>query len=200
MRVFDAGASDHERVASSRVLTVPNGLSLLRLASLPFVYAALAAGAAGRAFVLFAVFATTDWLDGYVARRFDQVSRLGQLLDPIADRALFIAAGLGAVVGGLVPWWIVALIVARDVAMLAVGALLLRSADGVPAVTRLGKAATFGLMAAFGVLMGSGVVGAGFAAPEAVLHRIGIIGSVIAVAAYWLAAADYARRILRDRH
>lgn len=196
MRIFDAGASESVPVVQSRVLTVPNVISFARLLSLPFVYGALADGRATRALVLFAIFSATDWVDGYVARRFDQVSRVGQVLDPLADRGLFIAAGLGALVGGILPWWIIALVVARDVAMLAAGSVLLRRGGGMPAVTRLGKAATFVLMSAFTILLVVFAIGEQRGSSSILAEQLATAGVIAAVVLYWAVAFDYARRMV----
>jgi RIP metalloprotease RseP len=98
VRLFDYGAKDGEPVVTDRILTIPNVLSLARMAVLPFVYWDLVQGRHLRAFILLAVFATTDWFDGYLARKLDQTSKLGKLLDPISDRVLFVVVGIGMVV------------------------------------------------------------------------------------------------------
>jgi hypothetical protein len=95
VRVFDIGKKDGPEIVSDRVLTVPNLLSLARIAALPIIYLDLVAGRLIRALVLLGVFAATDWLDGYLARRFDQVSKLGKVLDPTSDRILFVVVAHG---------------------------------------------------------------------------------------------------------
>jgi cardiolipin synthase (CMP-forming) len=62
--------------------------------------------------------ATTDWVDGYVARRFDQVTKLGRIMDPLVDRALLATAAVTLLVAGILPWWVLLAIVARDVLLL----------------------------------------------------------------------------------
>ena len=106
-----------ERSPSSRVLTVPNLISALRIAAIPVFWALIVdEDTSAWGLVLFVVVVATDWVDGTIARRTGQVSELGKVLDPIADR-LAIAAGLIAlVIRGAFPLWAAALILARDVA------------------------------------------------------------------------------------
>jgi cardiolipin synthase len=138
------------RQGEDRILTVPNGVTLVRLALLPvFVWLVvgerqLVAGAA-----LLAVLGATDWVDGYLARRLGQVSTVGKVLDPVADRLLFFV-GIGAIlaVDGA-PRWFCVVVLAREVvvavATLVLVALGARRID----VTWVGKAGTFCLMFAF---------------------------------------------------
>ena len=101
-----------------RVLTVPNLLSLLRLLGVPvFLWLILGPQADLAAVLLLAVSGATDYLDGEIARRWNQMSRLGQLLDPLADRLYIFATLLGLGIRGIVPWWLLGLIVARDVVL-----------------------------------------------------------------------------------
>jgi len=148
----------HE-VTTDRVLTLPNVLSFLRLLGVPlFLWLLLVPRADGWALMVLAVSSITDWLDGYLARRWNQISRVGQLLDPLADRLYTLAAVLAFVVRDIVPWWFAALVVARDVMLLAcVPALRSRGLTALP-VHFLGKAATFNLFLAMPLLLvGDGV-------------------------------------------
>jgi cardiolipin synthase (CMP-forming) len=142
------------RPVPRRVLTVPNLLSLLRLAGVPlFLWLLLGPRADGWALVVLVVGGVTDWLDGKLARLLDQYSTLGALLDPAVDR-LYILAALVALGGrAVVPWWVVAALVGRD---LVLGACLpvLRARGYTPfRVTYLGKSATFLLLYAFPLLL-----------------------------------------------
>src|SRR5687768_13545158 len=142
------GSRDEPRVASDRILTVPNLLSFLRLALLPLVYWDLVNGREARAFWV-AVFVTwSDFFDGYIARRFDQVTKLGRLLDPISDRVLVAVLLVGMVVADILPLWALLLVAVRDVVILVGGVVLVGRGLAPPAVTRVGKTATFGLMLA----------------------------------------------------
>ena len=137
-----------------RVWTVPNALSALRLLGVPvFLYWVLVTEQDGRAIWLLIAAGLSDYLDGKIARRFNQFSRLGQLLDPAADR-LYIAATLVALVvrDGLPLWWAVAL-VGRDLLLVPTLPILRRYGYGPLPVHFLGKAATFNLLYAFPMLL-----------------------------------------------
>ncbi len=139
---------------SDRVWTIPNALSMLRLAGVPlFLYWALVAEHDGRAILLLMAAGATDYFDGVVARRFNSSSRLGQLLDPAADR-LYILATLLALVArdGLPLWWALTLI-GRDVLLAATYPALRKHGYGPLPVHFLGKAATFNLLYAFPMLL-----------------------------------------------
>ena len=137
-----------------RIWTVPNALSTLRLLGVPlFLYLVLGPHEDLAAILVLVVAGVSDYLDGKIARRFNQFSRLGQLLDPAADR-LYIASTLVALVArdGLPLWWAVAL-VGRDVALLPTLPVLSRHGYGPLPVHFLGKAATFNLLYAFPMLL-----------------------------------------------
>ncbi len=137
-----------------RIWTVPNVLSALRLLGVPlFLYWVLVTEQDGRAILLLMAAGASDYLDGKIARKFGQFSRLGQLLDPAADR-LYIAATLVALVArdGLPLWWAVVL-VGRDVALIPTLPVLRRHGYGPLPVHFLGKAATFNLLYAFPMLL-----------------------------------------------
>ncbi|MGF2951165.1 CDP-alcohol phosphatidyltransferase family protein [Mycobacterium sp. THU-M116] len=139
---------------SDRVLTVPNALSVLRLALIPvFGYALLVAHAHGWAVAILLFSGASDWADGKVARLLDQFSRLGVLLDPAVDRLYMVSVPIVLALSGIVPWWFVVVLLARD-GLLAATLPLLRS-RGLSAlpVTYVGKAATFALMAGFPLVL-----------------------------------------------
>jgi cardiolipin synthase (CMP-forming) len=136
--------------ATNRVLTVPNVVTVVRLCCIP-VFLWLLFGLENRyaaAFLLGALGAT-DWVDGYIARRFDQVSELGKVLDPTADRLLFIVCVGGIIVDGSAPLVFSLLVVVREI--LVGGTLVLLTLFGMKRfdVSWWGKAGTFGLMMAF---------------------------------------------------
>ena len=145
---FDSGAPSDSVVESDRILTVPNALSLIRLAALPFVYLDLVNGNEGRALIVLMVIVWSDYLDGYLARKLNQVSRVGRLFDPISDRILMVVVGIAMIVAGILPLWAVLVIVGRDVVILVGGLVLMRRGIEPPQVSDIGKAATFGLMTA----------------------------------------------------
>lgn len=146
--------ADAEPSLLRQAFTVPNLLSILRLAGVPvFLWLLLGPHADGWALVLLVFSAITDWLDGKLARWLNQMSRLGQLLDPAADR-LYIAATLVAfLVRGIIPWWVFAPLVARELIVGVCILVLRRAGFAPPEVTYIGKAATFVLMYAFPFLL-----------------------------------------------
>jgi cardiolipin synthase len=142
--LYDAGARrDGPVVVHDRVLTVANGITALRLLGLPlFVWLTVSQQAYGKAFLVLVIVGCTDWVDGYVARRFDQVTKLGKLMDPLIDRAMLATAGITLLAVGFIPWWIVALVVVRDVVLLGAGlAVFGKHNPGIP-VSNMGKFAT----------------------------------------------------------
>jgi len=135
------------------VVTLPNLLSMLRLALVPVFLVLLIRGEDSWALLVLVVASASDFLDGFLARRFDQVTRLGQLLDPAADRLYIFAALLGLASRGLVPWWIVLVVVGRDVFLLGLGVVLANFGFGPLPVHQLGKLATFCLFYALPMIM-----------------------------------------------
>jgi cardiolipin synthase len=143
VRLFDAGApEDRDIVVHDKVWTVANAITAVRLLGLPlFVWLMVGPRAYVWAFVTLALVGATDWVDGYVARRFDQVTRLGRLMDPLIDRMLLATAALTLVWVGFLPAWLALLVVGRDIALLAGVALRYKGVPPVP-VSRTGKFAT----------------------------------------------------------
>jgi len=135
------------------VLTIPNVLSMFRLALVPVFLMLLVDGSDVFALIVLVVASATDFLDGVLARRLDQVTRLGQLLDPAADRLFIFAALIGLAIRDIVPWWLVAVIVARDVALVVLGIVLANHGYGPIPVHHLGKIATASLFYALPILM-----------------------------------------------
>lgn len=139
-----------ESTAESRILTVPNLITLLRLACLPlFVWLLLGRENPLAAGALLGVLGATDWVDGWYARRFNAISNLGKIFDPVVDRLLFFVSIVAIIIAGSAPLWFCVAVLAREVAIsvatLVLASLGARRID----VTWLGKAATFGLMFAF---------------------------------------------------
>ena len=137
-----------------RVLTVPNLLSVIRLALIPvFIYVLLVKHADGWAVAILMFSGASDWADGKIARTLNQSSRLGVLLDPAVDRLYMVTVPIALALRGIVPWWFVITLLARD-ALLAATLPVLRS-RGLSAlpVTYVGKAATFSLMAGFPLVL-----------------------------------------------
>lgn len=155
-----AAGPPREIERTDRIVTVPNALSVLRLALIPvFIWLLLVEDSPGWGFVVLFVSGLTDWLDGKIARWLGQSSKLGVLLDPAADRLYVIIIPICFGLKGYVPWWIVGVLVARDVLLFATAPLLRRR--GVTALPTLyiGKAATFALMSAFPWLLAGQIDG-----------------------------------------
>jgi cardiolipin synthase len=182
-----------------RWLTVPNALSVIRLAGVPlFLWLLLGPKADGWAIAVLVASGLTDWLDGKLARWLNQTSRLGTLLDPAADRLYTLATVIAFVIRGIVPWWVAAVLVGRDVLVAVCLAILRRAGFRPPEVTYTGKAATFALMYAFPLLLlaqGSSTA-ATFARPIA--YAFAVWGAVLFV---WsgLLYVIQARSALRGR-
>ena len=178
------GASTGE----SRIWTIPNVLSMLRLALVPLFLVLIVRGEYVTALIVLVVASFTDLLDGYLARRLGQVTRLGQLLDPAADRLYIFAALVGLAANDLVPWWIVIVIVARDVFLLVLGVVLANHGYGPLPVHQLGKVATFALFFGVPVIM----LGLAFPAVQPVSEPIGWAITLWGAFLYWWAGVIYA--------
>ena len=176
-----------------RAPLLPNALSLARLGLTPVIFYCLhrdGGTASSGTVVLLLIAIATDALDGMAARRLGQISRLGRILDPLADKVLVAAAGVALVLWYGFPIWLIALQVARDLAILGAGGFLLRSRHLVEAASRPGKAAT----AAMAVALLSFALGA----PGAVRTVLVYATAVLLV---W-SSLDYIRvfaRIIRGR-
>lgn len=180
-----------------RIVTIPNALSALRLALIPvFLWLVLGEQADLAGVAVLTVSGITDWADGVIARRTGQTTRLGRLLDPLVDRLTIAATLIGLALRDLVPWWLVGLLAARELLLLAlVPALRRRGLIALP-VHYLGKAATFALYWGFPFVL----VGAGTAEWEQILGALGWAFVIWGTALYWYAALlyiDQARRVLR---
>jgi len=138
---------------TDQVVNVPNALSLLRLLLVPVFFWLILTSHDAWALVVLLVSGITDYLDGHLARRWHQVSRVGQLLDPVADRLYILATLLGLAWRDVVPWWLVVLVVGRDVLLAFTIPVLARHGYGPLPVHFLGKAATFCLLYAFPLLL-----------------------------------------------
>jgi cardiolipin synthase (CMP-forming) len=139
-----------------QVLTLPNLITLARLACLPlFLWLLFGKEDRAAAAALLALLGITDWVDGYLARHLGQVSELGKVLDPVADRLLFLVGAGGILIDGSVPAWFAVIVLVRETlvggATLVLAALGARRID----VTWFGKAGTFGLMIAFPLFLAS---------------------------------------------
>ncbi len=175
-----------------RILTIPNGISVARLAGVPvFLWLVLGprtATADDVAVGLLIAAGLSDWLDGKIARALNQTSRLGQLLDPAADR-LYIAATIVALaVRMIIPWWLVAVLAVREL-IVGVALAVLKQKTGVSGlqVSLAGKAATLCLLYAFPLLFLGDHPGLG----ETIARVIGWAFAIWGTALYWQSALLY---------
>ncbi|CAN5491493.1 CDP-alcohol phosphatidyltransferase family protein [soil metagenome] len=173
---------------SSRIVTVPNLLSLLRLLLIPVFLVFLLTQEYLMALVTLVVSSATDFVDGFVARKFNQVSRVGQVLDPAADRLFIFSTLIGLAWGGFVPWWLAGVIIARDVLLLILGIVLANHGFGPLPVHHLGKMGTFALLFAMPVL----VLAATFPAIDQIANPVGWAAALWGVFLYWWAGVIYA--------
>jgi cardiolipin synthase len=193
-----APASTGDDAGLDRIWTVPNVVTFVRLACIP-LYVWLLFGSRNQtaAAVLLAALGATDWIDGYVARRFHQVSTLGKVLDPVADRLLVVTAVVTIMIHGAVPVWFGVATLAREVVVS--GAVLLLASLGAARIDVLwvGKAGTFALMCAYPLFLVSDGPSDWQQVIRVAAWVIGLIGLGLA----WVAAASYvpvARKALAD--
>jgi cardiolipin synthase (CMP-forming) len=177
---------------SNRVLTLPNLLSAVRLAGVPlFLWLVLGPEADGWALALLMVSGITDFLDGWLARRLNQTSVVGQILDPVADRLYILAVVVGLALRDVIPWWAAVLLPLRDLLMWGLVPLLRTRGYSALPVHFLGKAATFNLLYAFPLLLlgdGEGVV--------ATLATVfGWAFAIWGIGLYWWAGILYAWQV-----
>ena len=194
MRFIGAGSRPgRPQVDHDLVFTVPNMLTVLRFMGVPlFIWLVLAQKEYGFAVLVLAVMAGTDWVDGYVARRFDQASKLGRVLDPLADRLALIAVAVTLVIAGVVHWLYLAALVVPDAVLLVLTLSYFHGHPDLP-VSRIGKIRT-GLL-----LLGT---------PLLVLSRLDVPSADalyvaawtvlgVGLAGHWIAAYNYFWAILR---
>lgn len=190
------GTSDDSAQGADRVLTVPNAVTSVRLACIPlFVWLLFGAHEQMAAAILLAVLGATDWVDGFVARRFGQVSTLGKVLDPVADRLLVGTAVVSIIVHGAVPLWFGLATVAREVLVSVVVLVLASLGASRIDVLWVGKAGTFALMSSYPAFL----VSDGTARWQVYFHVFAWVTGIIGLTLAWVAAASYvpvARRAL----
>lgn len=187
-------------VQTDRIITVPNILSFMRLLGVPlFLWLILVPEADGWAIVVLIFAGISDYLDGKIARKWNQISRVGQILDPLADRLYILATLIGLLLRGIIPWWLVAVLVGRDLIMGVVLAILKKRTrlTGLP-VHFIGKAATFCLLYAFPLIL----LGAGTGTLADVCRVFGWAFALWGTGLYLWAAVLYleqAARVLRSK-
>ncbi len=193
---MEEGRTSARVTGERRFLTVPNALSAIRIVLIPlFVVLLLGEDTRLAGFLLLAAVVATDWVDGYIARRTGQVTELGKLLDPVADRLALAAALATFWVLGILPWWAAVVVLARDLVVLGAAAwLTLRGGPRIE-VRTIGKYATFTLMWAIPMIAWGN---AGLPLQNFMLVA-GWVWFPVGVIEYYAAAVAYARD-LRDAY
>ncbi|GGF34881.1 CDP-diacylglycerol--glycerol-3-phosphate 3-phosphatidyltransferase [Marmoricola endophyticus] len=181
-----------------RVWTFPNALSALRLLGVPvFLWLVLGPEADVLALLVLVVSGVTDWLDGYLARKLDQTSKLGEILDPVADRLYILAVVIGLGWRDIIPWWMVLILPARDAFLWCLVPLLRTRGYSALPVHFLGKAATANLLYAFPLLL----LGDGSDVFARLAEVFGWAFALWGIGLYWWAGLLYAwqvRKLLAD--
>lgn len=194
MRFIGAGARPgRPQIDHDRVFTIPNALTVLRFMGVPlFIWLVLAQQEYGIAVVVLAVMAGTDWIDGYVARRFDQASKLGRVMDPLADRLALIAVAVTLVIAGVVHWLYLAALLVPDAVLLVLTLFYFRGHPDLP-VSRVGKVRT-GLLLLGTPMLVLSRLDTPFGEPLFIAAWI-VLG--LGLAGHWIAAYNYFWAILR---
>lgn len=180
---------EHYGPAPRRIIwTVPNFVSFLRIASIPFIAWLVTNHFLIQSLIVMAISSASDGLDGYLARRFNQVSLLGQVLDPIADRLLIICSAFSLGIAGIVPWWLLIAICMRDVVLAVQILVLAQRGYGPLPVHFVGKAGTAMLLISIPVLIISDIVHNWF---FYFAHCAGLAMVWWGLGLYWLAGIIY---------
>ncbi len=171
--------------------TVPNMLSVLRLLLVPLFLILILNGHYAWSFAVIAVASATDWLDGQIARRFNQMTRLGQVLDPAADRLFIFATLIGLTINGNIPLWLAIIVASRDVMLLAVYPVLATHGYGPLPVHFLGKAGTFSLLYALPLLLLADI----WPSADFVILPLAWGFAYWGIALYWIAGFLYVKQV-----
>jgi cardiolipin synthase len=181
------------RVGVDRIWTVPNAISFVRLGLVPVFYWLLVTGQDSAALGILIAATASDFIDGYIARRFNQVTRLGALLDPASDRLFIAACVIGLTVREMIPLPLLIAVLARDILLLVIVLVRRIRIRDFPRVNLLGKTATFVLFVAFPVIVMSHVVPSAAIALAVIGWVLGASGAVL----YWLAGFTYIAQLVR---
>lgn len=201
MRVIDVGLREgHEYRVRDTWLTVPNLITLARFALVPVFVWLTVDGRHLDAFVILAVLSGTDWVDGYVARRFDMISTVGRWLDPVADRLSLLVVAVTFVATGIAPLWLALAIAIPDVVLAAVCLWLFGGSPDLP-VTVLGKVRTALLLVGTPLLLLArvpGVDGGPWSGVALALAGAGCLLHILAAGDYLVRAVGKARGLRAD--
>lgn len=178
---------------SRELRSIPNLLSLLRLAMVPVFLILLLNDQFVWALIVLAIASASDWFDGYIARRFNQVTELGKVLDPAADRLYIFASLIGLTLNGNIPAWLALIIIARDLMLLAVYPVLASRGYGPLPVHFLGKAGTFSLLYALPLLLMADI----FPSAQFIVLPLAWGFAYWGVALYWIAGFIYVNQVTK---
>ena len=172
-------------------ITVPNIISLLRIVSIPFITLLVAHHRMVLALIVLTLSALSDGVDGLIARSFNQVSRIGQVLDPIADRLLILCSVLALGLAGIIPMWMIVIVAARDMMMGVLVVILAQHDYGPLPVNFVGKTGTALLLISIIVLIISEMVHSRL---MLIVHVAGLATGIWGLGIYWLAGLIYVRQ------
>jgi cardiolipin synthase len=175
-------------LVSDRVWTPPNVLSMLRLACVPLFLWLILTHQDNWALVVLMLSGVSDYLDGKIARHYNLVTRFGQILDPLADRLYILSTLLGLTLRGIIPWWLVAILLSREIFGTALVLVVRQSGYRALPVHFIGKAATFNLLFAFPLIF----LGQGDSAFDTVSLPVGWAFLWWGTVLYWVAGLMYA--------
>ena len=168
-------------------------LSALRLLMVPVFLVLLLNGEFVWSLIILACASATDWLDGQIARRFNQITRLGQMLDPAADRLFIFATLIGLTINGNIPLWLAVIVVSRDLMLLAVYPVLANHGYGPLPVHFLGKAGTFALLYALPLLLMADV----WPESDFIVLPLAWGFAYWGIALYWLSGVFYVVHVIK---
>jgi cardiolipin synthase len=181
-----------EMSIARQLRTIPNLLSLLRLAMVPVFLWLVLSGQEGLALITLVVASGTDYLDGYLARKLNQTTRLGELLDPAADRLYILATLIGLAVTGNIPIWLPFVIIGRDVLLALTVPVLAKYGYGPLPVHYLGKAGTFALLYAFPLLLLAQV----WQSAQFVILPLSWAFAIWGIGLYWWSGVLYVKQVI----
>jgi cardiolipin synthase len=193
MKFIGAGARPGQPlVHRDAVFTVPNVLTVVRFLGVPlFIWLVLSEHEYGYGALVLAVMASTDWVDGYIARRFNQMSNLGRVMDPIADRLSLIAVAVTLVIAGVVEWWYLVALLVPDAVLLALSLFYFHGHPDLP-VSRIGKIRTGLLLVGTPLLVLSKL-------PVPAAHVYATVAWIflgLGLVGHWIAAYNYVGAII----
>ena len=176
-----------EQVASSRIFTVANAVSVVRLMAIPVFLWLVIEDRLLIAFVLLVVAVLTDFVDGMIARRMNEITKLGQFLDPFADRLFIAATVIALAIQDVVPWWFVIAVMLRDALLGIGGVVMARYGAATLPVKWWGKVATFAMLVVLPLFLLGAVV------PEIgeITNSIAWVLALTTVALYWVVGFSY---------